>query len=422
MTIPRLGRVIVDGAMAENCMGDGVTQYMFRKMGVKHRSNRDSAKDGGYRLEGRAFSRIFSQTPGLCGPNFMQADCDLIFARAKNKEEKTVTYSQFMMGVHIIAATLFPEVKSFREFSNFRGKASRLLELVYARILQASWAAEFRTFSCKAGDRYVFNSATKVQKMARGKFGRKRFARAFAEREAAEVLGRKCQAATKIQALERRYLSRCRAVSLAKIILQKYVDPISGQPFWHNPRTGTTSWIKPSILGLSDLDAATMVPTSKTEHLVLCSNCEEKPAARVCQSCRDSYCGECFSALHGKGNRQFHLAPLIPLCCVCGYQQGTRLCETCTTKQSKTCAYCDVCFFNSHPTLVPLVSSETAVQEAMAGNQHKRPNRGDHRWTPLVVMCVECTRYAARWLCDDCEEVYCSTCYSSVHSHGSKVS
>lgn len=48
-------------------------------------------------------------------------------------------------------------------------------------------------------------------------------------------------------------------------------------------------------------------------------------------------------------------------------------------------------------------------------------NSLQHRWTPLVVICVECRRYAARWLCDDCEEVYCVGCYASVHRHGSKV-
>ncbi|CAN0547541.1 unnamed protein product, partial [Ectocarpus sp. 8 AP-2014] len=42
-------------------------------------------------------------------------------------------------------------------------------------------------------------------------------------------------------------------------------------------------------------------------------------------------------------------------------------------------------------------------------------------WTPLVVTCVECRRYAARWLCDDCEEVYCVGCYAFVHRHGTKV-
>ena len=38
-----------------------------------------------------------------------------------------------------------------------------------------------------------------------------------------------------------------------------------------------------------------------------------------------------------------------------------------------------------------------------------------------MVICVECRRYAARWLCDDCEEVYCVGCYAFVHRHGTKV-
>lgn len=53
---------------------------------------------------------------------------------------------------------------------------------------------------------------------------------------------------------------------------------------------------------------------------VKCSICDERPVKRVCHSCRDSYCFECFDALHGKGCRRKHVAPTVHICCSCNYQ------------------------------------------------------------------------------------------------------
>ncbi|CAM9563321.1 unnamed protein product, partial [Choristocarpus tenellus] len=99
----------------------------------------------------------------------------------------------------------------------------------------------------------------------------------------------------------------------------------------------------------------------------------------------------------------------------------SRLCQTCTASLNKPCVYCDVCFFNSHPDLDPLAPSHNGLLSLTDRPGQRRQNRADHRWSPLVVMCVECKRYAARWLCDECEEVYCHSCYSFIHSHGTKI-
>ncbi|CAN0420561.1 unnamed protein product, partial [Ectocarpus sp. 8 AP-2014] len=39
---------------------------------------------------------------------------------------------------------------------------------------------------------------------------------------------------------------------------------------------------------------------------VKCSVCDVRPVRRMCTSCRDSYCEECFQAIHGRGKRRAH--------------------------------------------------------------------------------------------------------------------
>lgn len=41
--------------------------------------------------------------------------------------------------------------------------------------------------------------------------------------------------------------------------------------------------------------------------------------------------------------------------------QASRVCESCSFKESSTRAYCDVCFFNHHPGLDDLSKAEAAT-------------------------------------------------------------
>ncbi|CAM9276018.1 unnamed protein product [Ectocarpus sp. 12 AP-2014] len=436
-------RVIVEGAAASTCRGDGVTQFIFRKIAVKRSGEEGS---GSFRLEGRAFNKLFASTPGVCNSSFLATDVDLVFARVKDKDEKTLTYAQFAAALNVVAATLFPKTKQFRDFLAFKAKAARLLELVEGKVLKAPGATEYRRFCQKAGERFVFRSASKIQATSRAYLGRKRFRQKQLESDKVARTALESLEVVKLQASghkDKRYCARCRAIRLARAKISKFIDPTTHLHYWLNPTTGVTTWTKPKVFGAADVEQAMMVATSKTEHLVKCSVCDVRPVRRMCTSCRDSYCEECFQALHGRGKRRVHVAPVIHMCCVCNYQHATRICETCTFKTSTTSAYCDVCFFNKHPGLDNLSKAEAAaIEEGRGGGggggakawsltAAKKQEGWNHRhvtdgianipWTPLVVTCVECRRYAARWLCDDCEEVYCVGCYAFVHRHGAKV-
>ena len=56
-------------------------------------------------------------------------------------------------------------------------------------------------------------------------------------------------------------------------------------------------------------------------------------------------------------------------------------------------------------------------------NVHRYDGEKDkkHNWSWLVQCCVECRSYAARWRCEDCQDVYCTGCFSNVHKRGTRV-
>lgn len=148
-------------------------------------------------------------------PLYRRQRRSFFFSQVKDKEEKTLSYVQYVSALNIIAATLFPEVrkyarwrqanplecsrqlesarcphfgyasrhahatkcgtadrfklllcgpvpsisraqlKRFRDFHAFKPKAARLLELVDGKILNADSATEYRQFAKKAGERYA---------------------------------------------------------------------------------------------------------------------------------------------------------------------------------------------------------------------------------------------------------------------------
>jgi len=44
-----------------------------------------------------------------------------------------------------------------------------------------------------------------------------------------------------------------------------------------------------------------------------------------------------------------------------------------------------------------------------------------HKFESLVVTCIECERLAARWRCLDCRDLYCTSCFTKMHSRGKKI-
>lgn len=110
--------------------------------------------------------------------------------------------------------------------------------------------------------------------------------------EAARVL----QAATKIQALIRRFLARCgyfKRVATKKAQWKELYDEEKQQRFFYNKQTGEIRWRIPQ-------DLLDLLPHPN------CDNCSRCEAVLECQVCNELFCGDCFTAVHRGGRRQAH--------------------------------------------------------------------------------------------------------------------
>ena len=77
-----------------------------------------------------------------------------------------------------------------------------------------------------------------------------------------------------------------------------------------------------------------------------------------------------------------------------------------------------MCFHNRHALNDNLTQrSKSDVGGAGPGSRILKSTKL-HRWAALVQPCALCGRYAARWRCTPCQQCYCATCYSRVHSRG----
>jgi len=323
------------------------------------------------------------------------SDLEIMFTKYKTQGEKHLSYVQFALALDMVNATLFEDVT---KYENAHGKRARMLKLINEHVFKARWAKPYIKALSERTDVYVARKAAWIQSVIRGFFGRVEYRIRLEIHRTELATQRRLASAIRLQCAARKYFARCVVVTLAKKILVKYIEPASGEPYWSNPRTRRVVWTKPTLFGSSDIDIPTVLPHKGTEYLISCVNCLTNTAQSICYECDDVFCNSCFSALHTKGNRKKHTQNPIPHCVVCHYQMASRVCGTCTAQKRFTFMTCDVCHKNVHADV-------------------KRP----HKWTWLTMPCVECHEYAARWRCLDCNDLYCTECFSHVHSRGAKV-
>jgi hypothetical protein len=321
---------------------------------------------------------------------FTETDVDLLFARLKEPNSKHMTFASFVTALETVSATLFTEVKRYHYR---RGKEARMLTLLCECLLEGPWA---RGIKQQLEDRvraFVDALWTRVQALVRGWVERRRFVRRKARWAQERWAQRLAAAAVRIQALFRRTHARMQAVRLAQDTYIKYIDPTSKLPYWYHPRTKRSLWAKPRIFGKFDVRRAKALPDKTTEFVVMCVNCDVALAAMACEECDEAFCAECFEGVHVKGHKREHKPTPIRMCPECKYQMSTKACRQCTFKAGQTVHYCDVCFYNVHGDA---------------------PDMQKHAFDEIVMNCVECERYAARWRCLDCHDLYCTPCFSKV--------
>lgn len=196
------------------------------------------------------------------------------------------------------------------------------------------------------------------------------------------------------------------------------------------------------VLVLRNLDAYSIaLPEEGLENVINCSYCSRAAEVNCCE-CEDSMCRVCYDSMHCKGARLKHRSMKIPTCSYCKFQVATKSCLTCiitepprgTIRESVNEAdrglYCDTCFIHEHD------SNEKAL------SLHKQRRKGlknilaystqaylidqylhqkiitSHYFEDMVQSCEECCTRSSTWRCQDCNQVYCSSCLVGLHSMG----
>ena len=87
------------------------------------------------------------------------------------------------------------------------------------------------------------------------------------------------------------------ARDLAKLVYEKYIDAKTQVPYWHNPRSGATVWVKPSALGPEDVQTKAVAVDPKQEYVVAPRRAAAFHDAFVSQPCGAGWCPQIHATL-----------------------------------------------------------------------------------------------------------------------------
>ena len=337
--------------------------------------------------------------------------CDLAVSKAKgiSKAKGTgngagnLTYMELMYALQYLANKKYPKLETLRRhkdedarfikfcyefiFTDGRGSAK---EKKQALKRLPSYARPVVKKMDEVQNAYLGKYARRIQGHMRGEFGRNLYEiqkrRILKERERAKMV----RASLMISKRQRILKARKVVASMAAKIIQKFVDPHTGDMYYYNPRTGQRSYEKPEVLGRHDVEKPFILPDKHYEFVVKCAHCKTNVAKYFCDPCGDAYCGDCFHTLHSKGNKAKHHRDEIPICSFCDYQACTRF-----DKFHKQ--WCDSCYEH--------VYEDTAQAKTFTWN---------------VLPCAECGERACKWRCVECEDVYCTKCFAKIHRTGNR--
>lgn len=280
-----------------------------------------------------------------------------------------------------------------------------------------------------------------IQQMIRRKIAYVRTRRRRIEKAEEDRVQATMDRVKNVQRLIRGKLNWLRVVRIAQDVIVKYV-PHKGQPYWYNPRTRVSSYVKPKILGSFEC-VEIALPAPKMEYVIICGTCESQPATVNCNECEDSMCKSCFATMHCKGKKRIHTYQLIQFCSVCKFQCATKSCATCSLRKPTRRSVmtlikgdrgiqCDTCYIHLHENTIAketgfkkntTSSLRDGTKEAyLVGQVLKQRLDTDHRYQSLVQVCEECNWRAATYRCADCDQIYCNKCLTGFHSMGGPFS
>ena len=407
--------------------GSGIALMFFEALcsGGRHTVHGDEKKE--LRLGNTVVSRMCNDSHIIDEKRVKRNTVGILFAKAKAKDQAALNFREFYTFLKLVASTRYPKVDELRRAE---GEDAQLLTLLsdhllggdkpklHRRLLRTKLFRKMAKELDKMVDTELARLAAAMQAAIRGVQCRHAFVKLMGDHDKLIEKQRLDRAAQLIEAHIRKIFARKGAQKLASKTIQKFVDPITKEAYYYNPKTGVTSWDKPDILGSSDVVDPQVLPDKNVEFVVLCANCDKAVAESFCFPCGDGYCVDCFKSLHRKGKKASHPQTSIPRCHACLYQAASRRLVGANKKRLKSMhakqqknapktQFCDSCYDHRRHTELREAEEKGKTPPALA------------EW--IVQPCAECEERSCRWKCTDCDDFYCTKCFSHVHARGNRA-
>ena len=136
-----------------------------------------------------------------------------------------------------------------------------------------------------------------------------------------------------------------------------------------------------------------------TKGPLICVECNQNYAERMCKQCHDAFCENCYISLHQKGKRAKHKYRAFrkgaAICIECEIDVANKFCSTCGDK------YCSNCF--------------NKVHEKGKKSNHKFEYIRMDRVSDVSQYCNNCHILAGTHWCRWCDVPFCDTCLLFSH-------
>ena len=248
----------------------GVAWTLFQELASGGRKGAHGASEGGesdlkkveIRVSNTVIARLCNDSQIVDERRIKRATIGTLFAKAKSKQNDKLNFAEFHYLMKLLAIARYPKVELIRQHA---GEEAQLIKLCcdhlfggdnpkkHRRQLRTKMLRRMAKVLDKECDAELAHYVTLMQAVSRGVACRHRFAKLLANHHLHEERQRLERAAMLIEAHLRKVFARAGAEKLASKTIQKFVDPVTKEAYYYNPKTGVTSWDKPDILGKGDV-------------------------------------------------------------------------------------------------------------------------------------------------------------------------
>ncbi|KAG7389918.1 hypothetical protein PHYPSEUDO_009176 [Phytophthora pseudosyringae] len=409
---------------------DGIWQEVFR-----------NAAGSSVEMDNSHFARFLKGLPHafIHKTQFPMQNADIIFAKMKEPKAKTISFPRFNKAILMLLKEKFTDSSRYKEVNKVSEPVDsgndfeRFLRFMNRFVLPSTIQnGKYRKLLEAHCNKRLFWSAAVLRRFAIRLATKKKhdeFVIVFREQQ---IQKHRSTCAAKIQLAYRCFKFRLQLKAMLASMFIEFIDHTGRAIKFQHIASGKISTKRPVFLKGVVCGKIIPLPFPGEEFHAFCErhedstdpNASKVPAEVYCVGCEDAMCKICFDRDHKSRTAfQKHQLRTIQKCSYCGLETATRECLQCGNGKVP---FCDSCFPHVHKERLtksnqgdnvihrklPTTQDSKVVEKQFAGSQHK--------FQPLVVMCVECSNRVAQWSCETCLDVFCKRCMGSYHAKGQR--